>query len=165
MPVVTGKAYWAKLEKPAQKYNTTAQEDTEYCIDLTIDKATRKLLEGLNPSASIKNKKDDRGDFFTFKKNAFNRKGEALPKPRIVDAKTNDISGTLIGNGSDVRVMFRSVEIENVPTMEGKNKFYLDAVQVVDLIPYAKSEDFGEVDGYVADGAVASTSSEESAPF
>ena len=137
MPVVTGKAYWAKLEKPAQKYNTTAQEDTEYCIDLTIDKATRKLLEGLNPSASIKNKKDDRGDFFTFKKNAFNRKGEALPKPRIVDAKTN----------------------------EGKNKFYRDAVQVVDLVPYAKSEDFGEVDGYGADGAVASTSSEESAPF
>ena len=35
----------------------------------------------------------------------------------------------------------------------------------LDLVPYAKSEDFGEVDGYVADGAVASTSSEESAPF
>ena len=165
MPVVTGKAYWAKLEKPAQKYNTTSAEDTEYCIDLTIDKATRKLLEGLNPSASIKNKNDDRGDFFTFKKNAFNRKGEALPKPRIVDAKKNDIKGTLIGNGSDVRVMFRSVEIENVPSMEGKNKFYLDAVQVVDLVPYAQSEEFDEVEGYIADGAVTGTNSEESAPF
>ena len=167
MPIINGTAYWAKLERPAQKYNTTSPTETEYVIDLAIDKKGKELITSLNPSSSIKNKEDDRGDFFTFKKNAFNRKGDPLPKPRLVDAKENSIAGTLIGNGSKVRVAFRVQEIENEKSAyNGKNKFYLDGVQVVDLIPYESSESFGEVDGYVAESTGNSgVSSEEKAPF
>ena len=166
MPIINGKAYWAKLDRPAQKYKTTASTDTEWTIDVTIDKKSKELINSLHPSATIKNRDDDRGDFFTFKKDAFNRNGEPLPKPRLVDAKRNNIAGTTIGNGSEVRVSFRVGEVKNVPTMIGKNKFYLDAVQVVDLVPYERSDDFDEVDGYVAESTMSNgASSEEKAPF
>ena len=166
MPIIAGKAYWAKLDRPAQKYKTTAPTEMEWTIDITIDKKSKELINSLNPSATIKNRKDDRGDFFTFKKDAFNKNGEPLPKPRLVDAKRNNIAGTTIGNGSEIRVSFRVGEVKNVPTMKGKNKFYLDAVQVIDLVPYERSDDFDEVDGYVAESTMSNgASSEEKAPF
>ena len=60
MPIISGKAYWAKLDRPAQKYNTTAPTDTEYTIDVTIDKKSKELINSLKPSATIKNKGDGR---------------------------------------------------------------------------------------------------------
>ena len=129
MPIINGKAYWAKIDRPVQKYKTTAPTEMEWTIDVTIDKKSKELINSLHPSATIKNRDDERGDFFTFKKNAFNRNGEPLP-------------------------------------MKGKNKFYLDAVQVVDLVPYERSDDFDEVDGYVAESTMSNgASSEEKAPF
>ena len=53
MPIITGKAYWAKLDRPAQKYKTTASTDTEWTIDITIDKKSKELINSLNPSACL----------------------------------------------------------------------------------------------------------------
>ena len=154
MPIVQGTAYWAKLDphNPAQKYGTTSREDTEWCLDLGLDTKAVKMIEGMNPSASVKDGKKKNhasgGPFFKFKKNAFTKFGKALPPPRVVDAQKNDISGTAIGNGSKVNVLFRSKEVEQ-GQWAGKNVFYLDAVQVLELVEYntGSSEDFGTVDG------------------
>ena len=53
MPIVQGTAYWAKLDpnNPAQKYQTTSREDTEWCLDLGLDTKAVKMIEGMNPSA------------------------------------------------------------------------------------------------------------------
>ena len=110
------------------------------------------MIEGMNPSASVKDGKKKNhasgGPFFKFKKNAYTREGKPLPAPRVVDAQKNDISGTTIGNGSTVNVLFRSKEMEQ-GQWTGKSVFYLDAVQVLELVPYdgPKNEDFSEVDG------------------
>ena len=66
----------------------------------------------------------------------------------MVDAQKNDISGTAIGNGSKVNVLFRAKEMEQ-GQWAGKSVFYLDAVQVLELVPYegGASEDFSAVDG------------------
>ena len=71
----------------------------------------------------------------------------------MVDAQKNDISGTAIGNGSKVNVLFRSKEMEQ-GQWEGKSVFYLDAIQVLELVPYdgPAHEDFSAVDnGYTGD--------------
>ena len=154
MPIVQGTAYWAKLDptSPAQKYQTTSKEDTEWCLDLGLDPKAVKMIKGMNPSASVKDGKKKNhpsgGPFFKFKKNAYTREGKPLPAPRVVDAQKNDISGTLIGNGSKVNVLFRSKEIEQ-GQWEGKNVFYLDAVQVLELVEHTggSSEDFSTVAG------------------
>ena len=159
MAILQGTAYWAKLDpqSPAQKYQTTSKEDTEWCLDLGLDKKAVKLIEDMNPSASVKDGKKKNhasgGPFFKFKKNAFTREGKQLPAPRVVDAHKNDISGTAIGNGSKVNVLFRSKEMEQ-GQWEGKSVFYLDAIQVLELVPYegGDSEDFSTVDeGYTGD--------------
>ena len=154
MPIVQGTAYWAKLDpnSPAQKYQTTSKEDTEWCLDLGLSSKAVKMIQGMNPSASVKDGKKKNhasgGPFFKFKKNAYTREGKPLPAPRVVDAQKNDISGTAIGNGSMVNVLFRSKEMEQ-GQWTGKSVFYLDAVQVLELVPYdgPKNEDFSEVDG------------------
>ena len=134
MPIVQGTAYWAKLDPqtPAQKYQTTSKEDTEWCLDLGLDTKAVKMIEGMN---------------------AFTRDGKQLPAPRVVDAQKNDMSGTAIGNGSKVNVLFRSKEMEQ-GQWEGKSVFYLDAIQVLELVPYdgPVREDFSAVDnGYTGD--------------
>ena len=64
-----------------------------------------------------------------------------------MDAQKNDISGTAIGNGSKVNVLFRAKEMEQ-GQWAGKSVFYLDAVQVLELVPYeGGAEDFSAVDG------------------
>jgi hypothetical protein len=62
MPIVQGTAYWAKLDPltPAQKYQTTSKEDTEWCLDLGLDPKAVKMIEKMNPSASVKDGKSSR---------------------------------------------------------------------------------------------------------
>ena len=159
MPIVQGTAYWAKLDPltPAQKYQTTSKEDTEWCLDLGLDTKAVKMIEKMNPSASVKDGKKKNhasgGPFFKFKKNAFTRDGKDLPAPRLVDIHKKDISGTAIGNGSTVNVLFRAKQLEE-GQWAGKSVFYLDAVQVLELVPYEGpvQEDFSVVDsGYVGE--------------
>ena len=63
--------------------------------------------------------------------------------PQVVDADRNDISGTLIGNGSLVNVKFN--EWQNPAS--GKTVLYLSGLQVIQLVPYEKEGGFTVIEG------------------
>lgn len=97
----------------------------------------------------IKNKEDDRGKFVTMYKDQFLSNGSELPKPRLMDSKKNDISGTLIGNGSLVKVSFQDREWK----MNNRTgvRAVLKDVQVLDLVDYTPPDEFDVEEGYVSD--------------
>ena len=136
MPTVEGKAYWASITRP----NTTF--DPVYQIDVAVDDITAKDFA----SRGVTVKEDERGKVLKFKRKVERQDGTANPMPRLVDAKKNPID-VLIGNGSQVKVLYKEFEWE----FAGKSGRSLDlqAVQVIDLIPYG--EDFDIADGYVVE--------------
>jgi hypothetical protein len=136
MPTVEGKAYWASITRP----NTTF--DPVYQIDVAVDDITAKDFA----SRGVTVKEDERGKVLKFKRKVERQDGTANPMPRLVDAKKNPID-VLIGNGSIVKVLYKEFEWE----FAGKSGRSLDlqAVQVLDLIPYG--EDFDIAEGYVAE--------------
>ena len=73
--------------------------------------------------------------------------------PDLVDAKKRQMSNTMIGNGSDVNVLYSTYDWE----FKGRKGTSADlkSIQVTNLIPYSSGveEDFDEVDGYASDSA------------
>jgi hypothetical protein len=145
MPVLNGKAYWASVVTP----NTTFDEDGVYSIDLAVDEENKKsaVSEGL----SIKNKGDERGDFVTIKRKA-KRKDGSLKRP---------LQNTLIGNGSTVNVLFKTYEWNHKPTNRSGKSADLQAVQVVNLIPYEGSNSASSAFKEVPEGNVVTSTSTE----
>lgn len=143
MAVVKGKSHWAKLDRAVNAFDPSKPR---WSIDLQLDKEGIKQMKELG--IPVKNKNDDRGDFVTFQKDQFLSNGQELPKPRVLDAKKNDISGTLIGNGSIVKVSFYPKEWKyaNRTGVRG----VLKDVQVIELVEYARKDEFEEEDGYVS---------------
>jgi hypothetical protein len=141
MPVLSGKSHWATISAPNTTYEPV------YSIDLAINGA--ELDKAKNLGLIIKNKGDDRGDFVTIKRKQYRRDGSENTKPALKDAQKRDMGNTLIGNGSDVNVLFKTYEWEYA----GKSGVGTDlqAVQVVNLVPYGDAEDFDVVpSGYTA---------------
>ena len=136
MPTVEGKAYWASITRP----NTTF--DPVYQIDVAVDDITAKDFA----SRGVTVKEDERGKVLKFERKVARQDGTANPMPRLVDAKKNPID-VLVGNGSQAKVLYKEFEW----TFAGKSGRSLDlqAVQVIDLIPYG--EDFDIAEGYVAE--------------
>jgi len=136
MPTVEGKAYWASITRP----NTTF--DPVYQIDVAVDDITAKDFA----SRGVTVKEDERGKVLKFKRKVARQDGTANPMPRLVDAKKNPID-VLVGNGSQVKVLYKEFEW----TFAGKSGRSLDlqAVQVIDLIPYG--EDFDVAEGFVSE--------------
>ena len=132
MPVLNGKAYWASVVTP----NTTFDEDGVYSIDLAVDEENKKsaVSEGL----SIKNKGDERGDFVTIKRKATRKDGTQNRAPEIKDNMKRPLEGVLIGNGSNVNVLYRMYDWKWGGN-SGKSA-ELQAIQVVDLVPYVDKE-------------------------
>lgn len=142
MPVLSGKAHWASVANP----NTTFEP--VWSVDLAIE--GDELNKARQMGLAIKNKGDDRGDFVTIKRKVNRRDGTQNQAPTLVDANKNPMSGTLIGNGSDINVLFKTYEWEYA----GKTGMgaELQKVQVTKLVPYSDgSDDFDVVpDGYSA---------------
>ena len=139
MPVLNGKAYWASISNP----NTTFEP--VWSIDLAVDSANKK--RAIESGLAVKNKDDERGDFITFKRKVTSKNGNANNPPSLKDSEKRDIKGTLVGNGSDVNVLFKTYEWNYA----GKNGIGADlqAVQVINLVEYSEGEDFDVVpDGY-----------------
>ena len=136
MPTVEGKAYWASITRP----NTTFEP--VYQIDLAISDESAESFK----REGITVKQDDRGNIVKFKRKVSRADGNKNPAPRLVDSAKNSID-TLIGNGSTVKVMYKPFEWK----FAGKSGKSLDlqAVQVIDLVPYG--EDFDVARGYVAE--------------
>jgi hypothetical protein len=152
MPVITGKSYWAKLQNAQNPFDETKPR---WSIDVSLNSDGVKLIKG--HKIPVKDKEDDRGNFVTMYKDQYLRDGTELPKPRLMDAQKNDISGTLVGNGSLVKVSFTAREWK----MSGRAgvRAVLKDVQVLDLVSYSPPDEFEVEEGYTST-ETASTSPE-----
>lgn len=148
MAILKGKAYWAKLDRASNMFDTNKPR---WSIDLALDK--KSVNEVTEKGIPIKNKGDERGDFVTLTKDKFLNDGKELPKPRLIDAKKNDISGTLIGNGSIVKVAYYPYKWNYSLGNTERNgvKGILQGVQVIDLVEYVPKDGFEEEEGYMTD--------------
>ena len=147
MSVLKGKAYWASITSP----NTTFDSDGVWTVDVgNLDEKNKKIAQadGLN----VKNKSDDRGDFVTIKRKVRRKDGNMNKAPEIVDAQKRTMMGTLIGNGSDVNVLYSKYDW----VYAGKSGVSADlrAVQVTNLIPYNADADADNAFDVVPDGFV-----------
>lgn len=133
MPMISGTAKWAKLNKPDTKFTP------RWCVDVYVSPATAKELK----SAGLNVKKNDEGLYITLSKNVTRKDGSSNEPPVVVDSHKRPFTGN-IGNGSLVNVIYKVWEY-NAFGRKGV-KALLDKVQVVNLVPYAGSEDFPDVD-------------------
>lgn len=146
MPTLSGKAYWASIANP----NTTFEP--VWSIDLAVEGGELDKARQMN--LNIKNKSDERGDFVTIKRKVNRKDGSQNQRPSLVDSNKNDMGNTLVGNGSDVNVLFKTYEWEYAGKMGIGTE--LEKVQVTKLVEYNdNSEDFDVVpDGYSAASAL-----------
>ena len=143
MAITQGVAMWAFVQKPTANFN---RDGYEYSIDVQLTPAEAKKLkdEGLNVR--------DRDGIPTikFKLPAERKDGTKNDAPKVVDADNMPLTGPGIGNGSKVRVKYRTYDWE-FGRKKGKSAA-LVAVQVVDLVPYAggDEEDFEAINNEAA---------------
>ena len=172
-----GQAYWAKVFEPEEdrfdsekprswSISWAAPSDDPGAIGLMQDieaEFARIHGEGAKPSKNawpFREQTDKDGNptgllEFRFKKNEKTRKGQVLQPPTVYDSRKNlwPANGGLIGNGSKVKVAFSAWGWEDKFGKKGVS-LSLEAVQVIDLVPYER-KDPGELfeaeSGYVAD--------------
>lgn len=137
--ILKGKAYWAKLGDPVQ--NAFDPTVTEWSFDLC--NLTPETVETIKQTSgkSVKNKGDDREDFYTFKRRATKKDGEKAKPFEIVDAHGNPWPrNKLIGNGSEVHVLASVREYK----FGGKPGKTLSAIKLMvwDYVPFEAREDF-----------------------
>ena len=122
--VVQGKAYWAKLNTPDQM-SEKYQMDICNLSDIAI---TSLKKHGVIP----KNRDDERGEFITA------RSKFDVP---VVNSDKEDMNGTLIGNGSDVKVKIGFNKDHPMVSQYGTS-MYLNKVMVTNLVAYERDTDF-----------------------
>jgi|TARA_R110000822_G_scaffold95839_4_gene218692 hypothetical protein len=146
MTLISGKAYWASITAP----NTTYEPC--WTIDVTLDEENYKKV--IADGVPVKNKSDERGNFVTIKRKLDGKHGPNTA-PELVDAQRQPMFNTLIGNGSDVNVLYRPYDW-NHEKRSGRSAD-LQKVQVVNLIVYEpkdsqEPEDFEVLEsGYTSD--------------
>ena len=129
MSVIEGKAYWTAIISP----NTTFDEDGVWSIDVcNLDAKNKKIAKA--DGLDVKNKCDDRGDFVTVKRKVRRVDGDKNKQPEVIDSDKKDMSNTMIGNGSEVSVLYSTYEW----AFRGRSGVSADlrAVQVLELVPY-----------------------------
>ena len=174
----SGKVTWAYIERQ----NTKFSEEGEYQLAFTIPrKEAKKFMatidewmessqkeSGAKKLADPPYKEDGDDVLFKFKQKPFfkSKNGEKRKATiRLIDAKLNPCNVS-IGRGSDVTVSFRPA----FRTVQGGAgvTLYMDAVQVINLIPYNPISDMGfeEEEGYEdSSGSIASDFQEEDEDF
>ena len=154
MSVIKGNAYWASIVSP----NTTFDSDGVWSIDVgNLDKKNLEVAK--NDGLEIKNKGDDRGDFVTVKRKVRRKDGSMNKAPEVKDAQKRTMINTLIGNGSEVNVLYSTYEWE----FKGRSGVSADlrAIQVTNLVPYNVDADADEAFEVVPDGFVSNEADEE----
>ena len=145
MTVINGKAYWASVVSP----NTTFDSDGVYTLDLSLDSKNKKIAE--SDGLKIKNK-------------AKRKDGSLNKAPDVIDNMKRPLEGTLIGNGSAVNVLYKTYEWVHKPTGNTGVSADLQAVQVVDLVPYAGDESASAFEE-IPDGSVVTSSTTSKQEF
>jgi len=154
MSVIKGSAYWASIVSP----NTTFDSDGVWSIDVgNLDKKNLEVAK--TDGLEIKNKGDDRGDFVTVKRKVRRKDGGMNKAPEVKDAQKRTMINTLIGNGSEVNVLYSTYEWE----FKGRSGVSADlrAIQVTNLVPYNVDADADEAFEVVPDGFVSNEADEE----
>jgi hypothetical protein len=144
MAVLSGKAHWASISSPNSTFEPVWQ------VDLAVEGA--ELEKAKEMGLTIMNKDDDRGSFVRIKRKVYRKDGSKNKSPILKDSKNHVLSEVNVGNGSDVRVLFKSFDWEYA----GKKGIGADlqAMQVINLIEYEAGEDFDVIDdGYIASNA------------
>ena len=116
---------------------------------------TKNINQAKADGLDVKNKGDDRGSFVTIKRKVRRKDGNMNKQPEVVDAAKRNIASTMIGNGSEVNVLYSTYEWE----FKGRSGVSADlrAVQVTNLIPYNVDADADEAFEVVPDGFVGVT--------
>lgn len=124
-----GTGNWCKiLGEPVDNYS---KDGKEWTMDISPDKEGIDLLKRLKLDGRIKNKGDDRGDFFQFKQRAERRDGTPNKPIRVVDARNKPWPDSVkIGNGSLLEVKF------NVKDWGTTTGVYPQAVRVLEHVSY-----------------------------
>ena len=144
MAVLSGKAHWASISSPISAFKPVWQ------VDLAVEGV--ELEKAKEMGLTIMNKDDDRGEFVRIKRKVYRKDGSKNKSPILKDSKNHVLSEVNVGNGSDVRVLFKSFDWEYA----GKKGIGADlqAMQVINLIEYEAGEDFDVIDdGYIASNA------------
>ena len=155
MSVIKGTAYWAHVVAPNTKFVT----DGEWSVDVgNLDATNKKIAQ--SDGLSIKNKGDEKGDFITVKRRVKWKDGALKTAPKIMDAQKNVVLDTLIGNGSEVNVLYTPYEWSNMGKSGVSGE--LEAIQILNLIPYIENQQSAEdAFGVVPDGFISSGADEE----
>ena len=141
--LIKGKVYWASVVEPNTTYEPAWQVDV--CIE---DDDTREKLESIG--LTIKNKGDDRGDFFSAKRKTTKKDGSTRDAPRVIDSKRNPWDRRLIGNGSVAKIKIQPYDWDYAGKRGVSSDFM--AMQVIDLVEYGDpSTDFQDEDGFSID--------------
>jgi hypothetical protein len=150
--IATGKASWAKV-LPHQLVTQDEYRDYSYwSIDLEVSDAEKKRLKGLNLRPYHKDDGETETNIYKFMRRESNKSGKVNTSPTIVDADKNPWGSEEIGNGSTINVSFYTYEHPKTKKFGlGKG---LNAIQVVELVPYAGA-------GGVSDFEAVGTATEE----
>ena len=141
MPIRSGKMYYCKVFGDGAK--NYEGDGNEWSFDFAVDDQTLAEMEKEGVRSKPKNKGDDRGDFYQFRKPTVNRDGNAAKPIEVVDKAGNPWDPTVaIGNESLVDVKYLLKEFE----YKGKKgiKRNILAIRVKDHVPYegGNREDF-----------------------
>ena len=131
MALVEGLAYWASVTTPNTRFEPV------YTVNLVVDDKTAKEFA----SKGHKIKQMNEGPSIVIKRKVTDKKGNARPVPKLVDANKQPITD-LIGNGSKVKVQYHEWETSNqYGDFKGLD---FQAMQVIDLVPYGDKSSDGE---------------------
>ncbi len=149
MPVISGKAYWAFIDKP--RTSPLDPDKPRYSLDVgNLDKSNIKLAKDLGMNVKIddpdsgKVNAGQREKYVTLRAYGTDFDGNPRPRLPLVDASNRQLEQKMyrrLGNGSDVNVKFHSKT-----TKAGFVQFHLDAIQVINLLEYDPPEDDPEQD-------------------
>lgn len=140
---------YAKVIKPGKAYDDSKPE--EWSVNMYV---TDEDTAALNAAGVAPKEDKDGNEYYLAKRSTQTAKGDAVKPPQVVDAKKATFTDD-IGNGSVCNI---AVTLFPWERDKGKRKgilLYLNAVQVVNHVPYnvGGTDVFGVVEGNTGDEA------------
>ncbi len=153
MSTVKGKANWVRIPRPDnyKNYSLTVDVGEDFIKQLKAGHCSAKV-QAIDHEKKLEIHDKDAQFSFTFRKSSVSKAGDPQQPPTMVDSKKNPLpAGVMVGNGSDLIVQYHMYPWDDGGTP--REKVVLDAIQVVNLIPYVPKEqlEFDEIEGYTAD--------------
>ena len=131
MAVIQGKAYWASITTPNTKFEPV------FSINLLVDEDVAQSFA----SKGYGIKQMQEGPALVIKRKVAQKNGKLNKVPKLLDSNNEELDG-LVGNGSEVKVQYREWETTNhYGSFKGLD---LQAVQVLDLVPYGGGGDLAD---------------------